>query len=423
MMINKNKFICLLTAILALIALNFAYQTLAKSSTNKKIEVFSMNSNQNINNNFIQGNNKFAFNLFNSLTSHNSGDNLFISPTSIAIALTLLYNGADGITKEEMAKTLQIQDINLEEVNQSYRDLQQLLTSQKEIELSIANSLWIRQDFPIKQTFIDTNKKYFQAEVTELDFNKPEAKNTINNWVNNATREKIPEIINSIEPDDVLFLINAIYFQGNWQKEFDSKLTKNQLFFLANGKTIDYPLMSQKGEFNYYENQDFQLINLPYGKSGKMSMYILLPQKEVNLTTIINKLNNENWQQWRSQLVRKKGLISIPKFTLEYESQLNKTLENLGMKTAFNKNANFSKLTEEKVTVSEIKHKTFIKVDEKGTEAAAVTSIGLRTTSMPVDSPFQMIVNRPFFYVIQDNETGLILFIGNIKKLDNSMTK
>lgn len=423
MMINKKKFIWLLTAIFALITLNFTFKTMAESSINKKIEISSINNNQNIKTNFIQSNNKFGFKLFNSLTSHNSGDNLFISPTSVAIALTLLYNGADGITQEEMAKTLQIQDINLEEVNQSYRNLQQLLTSQKEIELSIANSLWIRQDFPIKQTFIDTNKKYFQAEVTELDFNKPEAKNIINNWVNNATREKIPEIIDSIQPDDVLFLINAIYFQGNWQKEFDSKLTKNQPFFSANGKTIDYPLMSQTGEFNYYENQDFQLINLPYGESGKMSMYILLPQKEVNLTTIINKLNDEHWQEWRSQLIRKKGLISIPKFTLKYETKLNETLENLGMKTAFNNKADFSQLTEEKVAVSEVKHKTFIKVDEKGTEAAAVTSIGIRATSMPVDSPFQMIVNRPFFYVIQDNETGLILFIGNIKKLDNSMIK
>lgn len=423
MMINKNKFIWLLTAIFALITLNFTFETMAESSINKKIEISSINNNHKIKTNFIQSNNKFGFKLFNTLKRNNSENNLFISPTSIAVALTLLYNGADGITKEEMAKTLQIQDINLEEVNQSYRDLQQLLTSQKEIELSIANSLWIRQDFPIKQNFIDTNKKYFQAEVTELDFNKPEAKNIINNWVNNATREKIPEIINSIQPDDVLFLINAIYFQGNWQKEFDSKLTKNQPFFSANGKTIDYPLMSQTGDFNYYENQDFQLINLLYGKSGKVSMYILLPQKETNLTTIIDKLNDENWQQWRSQLVRKKGLISMPKFTLKYETQLNEILDNLGMKTAFNNNADFNQLTEEKVTVSEVKHKAFIKVDEKGTEAAAVTSIGVRMTSISVDSPFEMIVNRPFLYVIQDNQTGLILFIGNIKKLDNSMIK
>jgi serpin B len=420
-MINKNKILWLLIIIIALISLSFTFQTVAKSSVNKNSQIYSMNNKQNIDANLIESNRQFAFKLFKTLNTINGEDNLFISPTSVAIALTLLYNGADGITKEEMAKTLKIQGLSLAQINQNYRDLQQLLISQQELELSIANSLWIRQDFPIKQTFIDTNKKYFQAEVTELDFNKPEAKNIINNWVNNATGEKIPEIVDSIKPDDVLFLINAIYFQSNWQKEFDAKLTQNQPFFSANGKTIDYPLMSQTGDFNYHENQDFQLINLPYGESGKMSMYILLPQKEVNLTTIINKLNDEHWQEWRSQLIRKKGLISIPKFTLKYETKLNKTLENLGMKTAFNNYADFSQLTEEKVAVSEVKHKTFIKVDEKGTEAAAVTSIGIRATSMPVDSPFQMIVNRPFFYVIQDNETGVILFMGNINKLDNSM--
>ena len=163
--------------------------------------------------NVLRSNSKFAFKLFKSLNSTNNQENLFISPTSIGIALTLLYNGADGITKEEMAKTLEIQGITLEEINESYRNLQQLLVENEGIELTIANSLWISKDFPIKQTFIDNNKQFFQGEVSELDFSQPNTKNIINNWVKNATKEKISTIIDSVKPDDVLFLINAIYFK------------------------------------------------------------------------------------------------------------------------------------------------------------------------------------------------------------------
>ncbi|WP_017294334.1 serpin family protein [Geminocystis herdmanii] len=415
MKITPQKTLIIFLICISLISLTLGLKTIAQSTNHQAQN--NMNTKKIINSQLLNSNQKFAFKLFNQL---NNEENLLISPTSIAIALTLLYNGADGVTKQEMAQTLAIQGITLDEVNQGYRDLQQLLTNNNDIELSIANSLWIRKDFPIKQTFIDNNKKYFKAEVSTLEFKHPETTKTINSWVNNATKGKISEIIDSVKPDDVLFLINAIYFNSNWQKQFDSKLTTKQPFYLEKNKTIDYPLMSQRGNFSYYENKDFQLINLPYGKSGAMSMYILLPQKDVNLSTITTRLNEKNWQQWLSNLSNKEGLIALPKFTLEYKAELNDTLSNLGMKTAFN-NADFSNLTAESIVVSEVKHKTFINVDEKGTEAAAVTSIGIRATSMPIDSPFQMIVNRPFLYVIQDNNTGTILFMGTINQLEISM--
>lgn len=415
MKITPQKTIIIFLIFASLISLTLGLKTIAQSTNHQTQN--NMATKNIINSQLLNSNQKFAFKLFNQL---NSEQNLLISPTSIAIALTLLYNGADGVTKQEMAQTLAIQGITLDEVNQGYRDLQQLLTNNDDIALSIANSLWIRKDFPLKQTFIDNNKKYFQAEVSTLDFNNFETKKIINSWVNNATKGKISEIIDSVKPDDVLFLINAIYFNSNWQKEFDRTLTTKQPFYVEKNKTIDYPLMSQRGKFSYYENKDFQLINLPYGKSGAMSMYILLPQKEVKLTTITTGLNEEIWQQWLSNLTKKEGLIALPKFTLEYKAELNDTLINLGMKTAFN-NADFSNLTEESIVISEVKHKTFINVDEKGTEAAAVTSIGMNRSSMPINSPFQMIVNRPFLYVIQDNNTGTILFMGTINQLDNSM--
>lgn len=415
MKINQQKILIILLIFASFISLTVGLKTIATPKNNQTEH--SMNTKNIANSQLLNSNQKFAFKLFNQL---NNEENLLISPTSIAIALTLLYNGADGVTKQEMAQTLAIQGITLDEVNQGYRDLQQLLTNNDDIALSIANSLWIRKDFPIKQTFIDNNKRYFQAEVSTLEFKNPETKIIINNWVNNATKGKISQIIDSVKPEDVLFLINAIYFNSNWQQEFDRNLTTKQPFYVEKNKTIDYPLMSQSGNFSYFENKDFQLINLPYGKSGAMSMYILLPQKDVNLTTITKGLNEEIWQQWLSNLTKKEGLIALPKFTLEYKAELNDTLINLGMKTAFN-NADFSNLTAESIVISQVKHKTFINVDEKGTEAAAVTSIGIRATSMPINSPFKMIVNRPFLYVIQDNNTGTILFMGTINQLDNSM--
>lgn len=415
MKINLQKTIIILLIFISLISITFGFKSLAKI-TNNQIQN-NINSENMINSSLLNSNQKFAFKLFNQL---NNSENFLISPTSIAIALTLLYNGADGITKQEIAQTLAIQGISLDEVNQGYQDWQKLLTNHDDIALSIANSLWIRQDFPIKQTFIDNNKKYFKAKISTLDFNHPDTNKIINNWVNNATNGKISKIIDSVKPEDVLFLINAIYFNSNWQQEFDPKLTRKQPFYISKNKTIDYPLMSQQGKFSYYQNKDFQFINLPYGKSGAMSMYILLPRKEVNLTTITKGLNEEIWQKWLSNLTKKEGLIALPKFTLEYEKTLNDTLKHLGMKTTFS-DANFTNLSKKSIAVSEVKHKTFINVDEKGTEAAAVTSIGIRVTSMPINSPFQMIVNRPFLYFIQDNNTATILFMGSINQLDNSM--
>lgn len=415
MKITQSKTFIIVLIFASLISLTLGLKIIAKP-TNNQIEN-NMNTKNLINSKLLNSNQKFAFKLFNQL---NSEENLLISPTSITIALSLLYNGADGVTKQEMAETLAIQGITLDEVNQSYRDLQELLTNNNDIELSIANSLWIRKDFPLKQTFIDNNKNFFQSEVSTLEFKHPETTQIINSWVNKATKGKISEIVDSIKPDDVLFLINAIYFNSNWQKQFDNKLTTKQPFYIEKNKTIDYPLMSQRGNFRYYENKNFQLINLPYGKVGDMSMYVLLPQKDVHLSTITNGLNEQIWQQWLSNLSDKEGLIALPKFTLQYQAELNDTLSNLGMKSAFN-NADFSNLTEESIVISEVKHKTFINVDEKGTEAAAVTSIGIRATSIPINSPFQMIVNRPFLYVIQENKTGTILFMGTINQLDNSM--
>jgi serpin B len=371
-------------------------------------------SSQNIEGRLVNANTEFAFKLFSQILQQDGDKNVFVSPTSVAIALSLLYNGAAGQTQQQMAEVLELQGMSLAEINPSYQALQEILTNQSEVELSIANSIWLREGFALQPQFLDNNQRYYRAKVTELDFNQPQAKTIINNWVDQATKGKIKEIIDSISREDSLFLINAIYFKGTWRIQFDKNLTQEQIFYLENGKNIKHPLMSQNGQYLYYENEHFQGINLPYGKENNLTMYVFLPKEDSNLTEFINNLTTENWQKWSSEFRQKEGFISLPKFKLEYEIKLNETLQAIGMTDIFSRQANFKNMTPAQVYVDEVKHKTFVEVNEEGTEAAAVTSTGIRAISLPIDEPFRMIVNRPFFYAIRDNQTGIILFMGTI---------
>lgn len=417
---NMKKTSIFLTGLLLISAGLIVYNQLKitdsvnKTELNLPMTTIKSASAENINQNLLSANREFAFKLFSQTLQQDSQKNVFISPTSVSIALSLLYNGADGETKQQMAKVLELKDLSLEEVNNSYQQLQSILENNEEVNLSIANSIWLKKGFPVKAQFIENNQKYYQAEITELDFNNPDAKTTINNWVKKETNGKIEDIIDEINSDHVLFLINAIYFQGNWTEEFDPKLTQKQPFFLENGTEISIDLMSQTGEKMYYENDDFQAVSLPYGKNKNLSMYIFLPKENSNINSFMKNLTAENWQEWQDKFTSQEGFVSLPKFKIEYEITLNKTLQSLGMTEIFSSKANFKNITSKRVAVDEVKHKTFIEVNEEGTEAAAATSIGIRLTSIPINEPFRMIINRPFFYAIQDNNTGTILFMGKM---------
>jgi serpin B len=418
---NRSQIALLLTSFLLCLAWlfnqNYFKATAFMSSQKSESQVTTINqiaSTTTIEQSLVKANRKFAFQLFSQVNQQEKQKNIFISPNSVAIALSLLYNGADGNTQEQMAQVLELSGLELAEINQAYYNLQNLLENNAEVELSIANSLWLRQGFPVASEFLANNQKYYQAEVEELDFNQPQAKDIINNWVAKETKNKITEIIDSIDPRDVLFLINAIYFKGIWTNQFDPNLTQNQPFY-PDGKTqINHDFMSQNGQYFYLENEQFQAIKLPYGEQKSLSMYIFLPQEKINLSSFLQNLTAEKWQQWLDNFAQKEGFISLPKFKLEYEINLNDTLQAMGMTDIFSNKANFSKMTSEEVMVSEVKHKTFIEVNEEGTEAAAVTSIGVRATSIEITQPFRMIVDRPFFYAIQDNQTDTILFMGKV---------
>jgi serpin B len=237
----------------------------------------------------------------------------------------------------------------------------------------------------------------------------------INNWVNQSTNGKIDKIVDVIEPNTAFILLNAIYFKGNWTEQFPKEATQLRPFTLLDGTQKQHPMMRHQdsASFPYYENELFQAVSLPYGE-GRMSMYIFLPNQGVSLKTFYEKLNAENWQQWMNQFNNFDNsggevLISLPRFKLEYAIDLKDALKALGMEIAFTKEANFSGMTSSSVSIDKIKHKTFVEVNEEGTEAAAVTEVGgVRS------GPIEMNVNRPFFFAIRDNQTGSILFVGSI---------
>jgi serpin B len=274
----------------------------------------------------------------------------------------------------------------------------------------MANSLWARQGFSLKPEFLQINQEYYKANLTEIDFTSPQAPSIINNWVSQKTQGKIDQIVEEISLDPVLFLINAIYFKGNWQTPFEKSQTANKTFYLTDGSSKQHPMMSQTGIYGYYATDKFEAVSLPYGEEGSLSMYIFLPRLNSNLDTFLQQLTAENWNIWMQDFREINCIIEIPRFKMEYKVELKSTLIALGMAGIFElSKAEFSPMTDVNVAVNSVKHKTFVEVNEEGTEAAAVTSIELIRSL-----PFQMNVNRPFFCAIQDDTTGTILFMGTI---------
>src|SRR5699024_6269181 len=235
-------------------------------------------------------------------------------------------------------------------------------------------------------------------------------------WVKNATNNKIEQIADKpLNPDLISILTNAIYFKGSWTYPFDQKQTKDGTFHLSEKSKKDVSFMKLTEDLEYLNDKEFQAVSLPYGEE-EMSMKVFLPKKNSSLKEFEEMLSSKNWKVWNSEFQTKKGTIILPKFQIDYETSLNKTLQQLGMESAFNKDANFSRMIQgnDPVWIGQVKQKTYIDVNEEGTEASAATSTEMETTSAPVNKPFQMKVNRPFFIAITDDETGAILFIGSI---------
>jgi serpin B len=367
---------------------------------------------------FVAANTRFGFKLFAQLLEQNQGENLLISPTSVSIALSMTYNGASQTTQEAMRNTLEMQGMSLEEINQANQALLQAwMSSDPAVQMAIANSLWARTGIPFNPDFLKRTQEFYGAEVTDLDFGNPTAIDRINGWVNQQTQSKIEKIVDQINPNDILFLINAIYFKGKWTNPFNPDETIDRPFRQENGTTTQQPLMTQRGQFRYLETEQFQAVRLPYG-SERWQMAIFLPKPTSDLSRFTQSLNQTNWETWMNQFSSRPGAVQLPRFKVEYGTSLVDALKAIGMEVAFDdQQADFGDMTSLPAFISDVQHKTLLEVNEEGTEAAAATSVAIAVRAALPQSPFQMTVDRPFFCAIWDEQTGTILFMGAIESL------
>jgi len=367
-----------------------------------------------------ESSNQFGLTLFGKIAETEANENTFISPLSVSMALGMTYNGADSTTLEAMHETLGYGDLTIQEVNESYLSLITLLTDiDPDVIFDIANSIWCREGFYVENSFISTNQNYFDALVQSLDFSRSDAADIINTWVSDNTNGKIEEIVTPpIDISTIMFLINAIYFKGSWTYEFDPENTVTTHFFLTDNSQIDCRMMSYKCEHSYFANDQFQAVDLPYG-DGNFRMMIILPYSNIDIDGFIADIDNATWNTWLNQLEKTEINLYLPKFKLEYKNELNNELSAMGMEIAFDPtNADFSGINPDiQLYISKVKHKTFIDVNEEGTEAAAVTSVEIDFTSIgDGDLTPTMRVDHPFIFAIHEINTGTILFIGKIVK-------
>jgi serine protease inhibitor len=366
-------------------------------------------------NKIVTGSNEFAFNLFRTgnLSQHKA--NVFISPLSASMALGMTANGANGTTYEEMRTALRLSGATREEVGGGYKSLITLLTGlDPQTNFTIANSIWYEQTFPFNTSFLDESKTYFNAQIQALDFTSPSAVTTINSWVSAQTNDKIKKILDSIDPSEVMFLINAIYFKGSWQKQFDKSKTVAAPFHAADGTTATVQMMTRAAGVQSAFTPEYAAVDLPYGNSA-FTMTVVLPSQNADIDSFAESFDQAKWNSLVTSLHESDVPVYLPRFRIEWNRQLKGDLQALGMRRPFVDGADFTRMSPlgAGLIITQVLQKTFVDVDEEGTEAAAVTLVGVGTTSMPI--PFR--ADRPFLVVIRERFSGTILFIGKIAKL------
>lgn len=356
----------------------------------------------------VNANNTFTFELFKEL--FDSNDNLFLSPYSISSALAMTYAGARSETEKQMKEVLHFDSVQARThegfsmINQSFNKSK----SDTSFKLSVANALWREKNTPLKPGFLNLINNYYKAAIYPITNAK-----AINDWAEKETNKKIKNLVNDETISDAnLVLTNAVYFKANWETSFDSKNTIRDTFFTNDNKKVLTPLMYQSKEVSYFEDDDKQVIELPY--RGSFSMIIFLPKTNKTLADLVNKTDNISLQKISNKLMIRKVHILFPKFNIQSAFSLGNTLQNMGMTNAFSQDAaDFSGMGD-RFFISEVVHKSLIEVNEKGTEAAAATAVIMMQVSAFKDEDITFNANKPFLFLIKDNQTKSILFIGSM---------
>jgi serpin B len=362
----------------------------------------------------IAQSNAFGFELFRETALEETDKNLMLSPLSASVALTMLLNGCQGDTYDQIRHLLGYEGLTSDEINSTYQSLtEQLLSVDPDVELALGNAVWYRKGFSVKQPFLATMQDVFDSHVEALDFTQPSALDIINGWASDNTNGKIKKVLSEISPDAAMFLMNALYFKGMWTWQFKKENTTPMLFYNDNGNTSDVETMTGNIPSRSYTGQDYQAIELYYGRQN-FSMVIIVPNTSVDdllegfdanawagLTASLDDLQGDPWETE----------LMVPKFTFEYEKLLNDQLKAMGMIDAFDPTrADLTGISDEDIYVDFVKQNTFINVDEEGTEAAAVTTIGINYTSIP--EPF--IINKSFLFAIRERTTNTLMFVGKV---------
>lgn len=409
---NTTTFILV---IFLLLSLGSCSQTNDTSNETKTIELDEKSAQ------LVEADNAFGIDIFQKIREESEEENLMISPLSISLALAMTYNGADSDTKREMEEALKLNGLTKDQINSSYKSLIAALQSlDEDVIFEIANAIYYAKGFTVKQSFFDVNKTNYDAEIESININDKEtALTTINSWVAEKTHDKITKILDDLSPDTRMVLLNAIYFFGTWTTEFDDDGTKMRNFTYADGSVDEVASMSKEDQLEYTQNEMFSAVKIPYG-TGQYNMTVLLPSLGISSQELIQHLSVEKWKNWQNEFqLTDNVVVTMPRFKFGYEAGLNNVLKSMGMPKAFQPFvADFSGISEEDLYISEVVHKTYIDVNETGTEAAAVTAVVMVTTSIGPDVPPKtyFTVNRPFVFAITEKDTGAILFIGEVQK-------
>jgi serpin B len=364
----------------------------------------------------VRGNTEFAFDLYDTLRVETRDDNLFFSPYSVSTAVAMTYAGARGATAEQIARACHFA-LPPARLHPAFRDLMTGITGgeyQLPYELYTANALWGQRGYDFQRTFVASSKEHYGAALNQVDFAKAaeDARRTINKWVEEQTKNKIIELLPNgvIDTMTRLVLTNAVYFLGNWELPFDLRATRDGEFHVSDNTTVTVPLMHHDSDFRYMRNNDVIALDLPYKGQG-LSMILLLPPEKTPLTDLEKKMTPDNLEAWLRAMKPGRVMVTLPKFKVESQFSLKSALSRLGMPLAFSTKADLSGISSRRdLQIAAVVHKAYVDVNELGTEAAAATGIGLTLTSLPP----RFTADRPFVFLIRDNRSGSVLFLGRL---------
>ena len=358
----------------------------------------------------VTADNTFGLNLLQNLNSSATG-NVAIAPISVAMALQIVYNGAAGATQQGMAQTLELGSLSTQDLNNDNAALQgSLLNPDPQVNLTIANSLWMHLDTnPLPAAFTQMDQTYYGATVGDL----AGAPTNVNDWVSTETDGLITSILPSANYASVVAVIaNVIYFKGQWSTAFDPSQTAPAPFNLADGTQVSVPMMHQSATYGYLQGANFQAVRIPYGQ-GRLSMLVMMPDSSTTLSSFVAGLTPYMLNSWEGQLQTGMGNLSMPKFTATFGASLVQPLTTLGMQAAFCADPAVSFPGLGQVCIQDVEHKTVVEVDESGTVAAGSTTVTVVPTAVEVPL-FTLTLNHPFLYAIRDDKTGELLFIGTM---------